>query len=337
MIMNETELLARLREEIPLEETAPEAERLFLAGLEDAPGGRGVTGRTAARRRGGRWPRLGWRPALAGGVSAAVAAAVVVAAVAAFVVVAASRPGGAGSTITVGELAYRAAAAAQRQPAVRPGQWVYWQETRSRARSSIFQVWTTADATNAAFVAHGTVHFFRFPDGGPQYIGQPEGSPLAGSGTVAGGETGTIAVPYVRLGSLPHRPRALLRYLANLPLPHRSGWGPAPVREFVIIEELITSYVMPPGLTAELYRALGEIPGVTVDTHAVDVAGRPGIGFVHSVQPAAGSEEIIIDPRTYRLIGTASIFRPSPGAAPRVQNGTAYLRVALVRGPGVLP
>jgi hypothetical protein len=128
-----------------------------------------------------------------------------------------------------------------------------------------------------------------------------------------------------------------LRYLANLPLPHRRGWGPAPVRQFVIIEDLIPTYVMPPRLTAELYRALGEIPGVTVDTHAVDVAGRPGIGFLHSVQPAAGTEEIIIDPHTYRLMGTALIARPSPGSAPKVLNGIAYLRVILVRGPGVMP
>ena len=36
---------------------------------------------------------------------------------------------------------------------------------------------------------------------------------------------------------------------------------------------------MPPALTAELYRALGNIPGVTVDRHATDIAGRHGLGF----------------------------------------------------------
>ena len=55
------------------------------------------------------------------------------------------------------------------------------------------------------------------------------------------------------------------------------------------------------------------------------------------MQPAAGAEEIIIDPHTYRLMGAATIARPSPAAAPRVLNGIAYLRVALVRGPGVMP
>jgi hypothetical protein len=334
--MNETELLARLREEIPLEEASTKAERLFLAGLDDAPSGPGTTRRPMARWRGGRRPHRGWRLALTGGLSAVVAAAVA-AALVVVMVVAVSHPGGAGSTITVRELAYRAAAAAERQPQVRPGQWVYWKETRSRARSSIFQVWTTADSTKAAFVAHGKVHFFHFPGGGPQYIGQPEGDSLPGRGTVTGGETGTIPVKYAGLGSLPRSPQALLRYLAKLPLYHRSGWGPAPVREFTIIEELITTYVMPPRLTAELYRALGEIPGVTVDPHAVDVAGRPGIGFRHFVQPAAGAEEIIIDPHTYRLMGTALIARPSPGAAPKVLNGVAYLQVALVSRPGVMP
>jgi hypothetical protein len=330
--MNETELLARLREEIPLEEASPKAKRLFLTGLEHAPSGPGTARRPMARWRGAGRSHLGWRLALAGGLAAAVAAAA-----AAAVVVALPHPGGGGSTITVRELAYRAAGAAERQPTVRPGQWVYWKETRSRARSDIFQVWTTADSTKAAFVAHGKIHPIHFPGGGRQYIGQPEGSSLPGRGTVTSGETGTIPVKYADLGSLPRSPQALLRYLANLPLPHRSGWGPAPVRQFVIIEDLLTTYVMPPRLTAELYRALGDIPGVTVDAHAVDVAGRPGIGFLHSVQPAAGAEEIIIDPRTYRLMGTALIARPSPGSAPRVLNGIAYLRVALVRGPGGLP
>jgi hypothetical protein len=330
--MNETDLLARLREEIPLQNASPKAERLFLAGLDDAPGGPGTTRRAVGRWRVAGRSYLAWRLAVAGGLSAAVAAAVVAA-----MVVAVPHPGGTGSSITVRELAYRAAAAAQRQPQVRPGHWVYWKETRSRARSSIFQVWTTADATKAAFVAHGKVHRFHFPGAGPQYIGQPEGSPLPGRGTVSSGLTGMVPVKYADLGSLPRSPRALLRYIANLPLYHRSGWGPAPVRQFMIIEELLTTYVMPPRLTATFYRALGEIPGVTVDSHALDVAGRPGIGFLHSMQPAAGAEEIIIDPHTYRLMGTALIARLSPGAAPKVLNGIAYLRVALVRGPGVLP
>lgn len=326
--MNETELLATLRDEVPLEEVSPEAERLFLAGIQDPARARPAR-RATARWRGGRRPRAGWL-VLTAGVSAAVAAAIVAA-----LIVAVPYPGGAGGTLTVRELAYRAAAAAERQPQVRPGQWVYWKETHSRAPASVFQVWTTAGSTKAAFVAHGKVHFIHFPGGGLQFIGQPEGSALPGTGTTSGGETGTIPVRYADLGSLPRSPQALLRYLANLPLPHRSGWGPAPVREFMIIQELISTYVMPPRLTAELYQALGDVPGVTADPHAVDVAGRHGIGFLHGAGPAGGVMEIILDPRTYRLMGYDLRLTPRYGS--RLISGTAYLRMALVRGPGVMP
>jgi hypothetical protein len=33
---------------------------------------------------------------------------------------------------------------------------------------------------------------------------------------------------------------------------------------FLVISELLSSYVMPPTLTAEMYQALGDIPGVSV-------------------------------------------------------------------------
>jgi hypothetical protein len=83
--------------------------------------------------------------------------------------------------------------------------------------------------------------------GGPQYIGQPRPSPEAGGGISFGGVTGTIPVRYARLGSLPRQPAELLRYLDHLNFPHRAGWGPPPAREFTIIQDMMTSYVMPPG------------------------------------------------------------------------------------------
>ena len=68
--------------------------------------------------------RLGSRGKLAltglGGLAAAATAAAVAIALAA--------PGAA--TLSVREMAYRAAAAAAARPAVAPGQWVYWQERR---------------------------------------------------------------------------------------------------------------------------------------------------------------------------------------------------------------
>jgi hypothetical protein len=189
-------------------------------------------------------------------------------------------------------------------------------------------VWTTGDSTKAAFVAHGKLHFIDAPHEGAwqmQILGQPNAS---------GGATGVwMPITYPGLGSLPSRPQALLRYLASLSPPHPGGYESAPFGEFAIIEELVTTYVMPPHLTAELYRALGDIPGVTVNIRAEDAAGRQGIGFISPSPPGGGNMELIFDARTYRLMGDDFLRSPSN----RLVYGTAILRQALVPGPGASP
>ena len=129
-----------------------------------------------------------------------------------------------------------------------------------------------------------------------------------------------MPVTYAGLNSLPRSPAALDRYLASLPL---RGWGPASYREFDIISALLFTYLMPPALTAELYRALGDIPGVTVDQHAVDVAGRAGIGFQITEPrmlppspdtPVRSVAQLILDPKTYDLIGEQD-FETNPALA----------------------
>jgi hypothetical protein len=284
-----------------------------------------------------RWhaPRRPWRLVAAASLAAAVAAGLITAQVIA--------SGGAGpaGALTVRELAYRAAAGAARQPAVRPGQWVFWREkTGGRGCGTgcgTFHVWTTADPQKAAWVYQGkVVSIVPGPAGHVPFVGQPQPSIVPqdrGGGWAVGIVGGRIPVSYAGLSSLPREPQALDRYLGQLSLPHRSGWGPPPAREFSIIEMMLTSYVMPPRLTAELYRALSDIPGVTVNDHARDVAGRPGIGFISPVLPSAGNTEIILDPRTYRLMGDNVLGGPRH----QVLNGTAILRQALVSGPGVWP
>jgi hypothetical protein len=104
-------------------------------------------------------------------------------------------PGGASPAgpLTVRELAYRAAAGAARQSAVRPGQWVSWQEKTSGrscgTRCATFHVWTTADAQQAAWVYWGKVVSLGF---GP-FVGQPQPSVVPqgrGGGWAAGGASG---------------------------------------------------------------------------------------------------------------------------------------------------
>ena len=73
----------------------------------------------------------------------------------------------------------------------------------------------------------------------------------------------------------------------------------------------------PPGLTAELYRAIAGVSGVTINTHAADVAGRPGVSFTMKVPDAAGdgTNQIVFNPHTCRLMGQQAIGltdRPHP-------------------------
>jgi hypothetical protein len=330
--MNEMKLLEDFRAAV-----APPDEELLVR-----PRARGLGGDQGGRRaRGRRLPGSRPRLALTGLAAAATAAAVTVAL--------ATQGGGPERSATanpaVKELAYRVATVAATRPNVRPGQWVYWQETLVYAPSTAagpaghetFQVWTTADSGKAAYLQKGKVVLMPFQScahsAGCQYIGQPVPTTLPdGQGETITGLAGKIPVSYAGLSSLPRSPVALDRYLASLPL---RGWGPAPVREFEVIKELLTTYVMPPGLTAELYRALGNIPGVTVDHDAVDAAGRRGLGFQVTLPRAAGGEidQLVLDPKTYSLMGQQLILARSG----RVLSGTAILSSALVAGPGVLP
>ncbi|HUY49243.1 MAG TPA: CU044_5270 family protein [Streptosporangiaceae bacterium] len=337
--MNEMNLLEEFRAVVaPPDEVTLTRARARV--LEGGPAGWGSQ-RARGPRLPGSWPKL----ALTGLAAAATAAAVTVALPA--------QGGGparpAAANPVVKELAYRVAVAAEARPNVQPGQWVYWQETARSSDTPVgpgpegtFQVWTTANSAKAAYLSKGKVVFFPCGHAGSssgtgcQSIGQPVALP-AGQGEAVSGLTGKIPVSYADLSSLPSNPVALDRYLASLPL---DGWGPAPVRDFEIIKELLTTYVMPPALTAELYRALGNIPGMAVDYHAVDVAGRHGIGFQITLPRTAGGEidQLVLDPKTYDLMGQQLILAPAAGsAAGHVLSGTAILKTVLVSGPGILP
>jgi len=87
---------------------------------------------------------------------------------------------------------------------------------------------------------------------------------------------------------------------------------------------------MPPALTAELFQALGEIPGVTVVKDAADLAGRHGVAFRLPDSNGQGDDEIVLHPRTYQFMGWDSPSADGP-------EGTAMLAMTPVSGPGVRP
>jgi hypothetical protein len=346
--MNEMQVLRRLRDDVPASLPVTHAETALLAAIRaeaaapSAQAGNSVPVRRPAGARPGKF-RL--KLALAGGLSLALAAAITAAVV---IPGSASAPGpgpgpGPSASLAVRTLAYHAAKAASAQPKVPAHHWVYWREQNgSGAKAHVWRVWTTADGQRSAYRYHGKVHIIQkgvqgvkfFRDG--QYIGQPIISivPPPYGGVSVGALFGKIPVRYADLRKLPSDPRALVDYLGHLPMP---GWGNPDARAFEVIVELIQTYVMPPKLTAELYLALAHIPGVTVDKHAVDVAGRHGIGFVYG-KAKGDRQELVLNRHSYRLMAV-QLIRSEGGADGHVvfDGGTAILRMALVKGPGVLP
>jgi hypothetical protein len=97
-----------------------------------------------------------------------------------------------------------------------------------------------------------------------------------------------------------------------------------------VIQGILSTYETTPRLAAELFRALADIPGISVRDHITDVAGRTGVGFALPGQ--AGLNEIVISPQTHLLMATQTVNAQTGRPA-----GVALLRHALVPGPGVMP
>jgi hypothetical protein len=105
----------------------------------------------------------------------------------------------------------------------------------------------------------------------------------------------------------------------------------AACQAFQLIGALLITYVMPPAVAAELFQALGDIPGVTVVHDAADSAGQRGVAFRMPLPaPDPAYEEFVINPRTYRFMGWVIPTDNGPG-------GKAVIRQALVADPGIRP
>ena len=299
--MNDMDLLASFRADVPERHVSPETGRRFHAALHQ----------TKRRLPIPRVPRLLLQPRriLLAPLAIAAAAALVLGLVAGHAGTGTPPAASPGQTpLTVRLVADRAAAAALGQPAVRPGQWVYRLIQRKQTGfrgglrpDSTETTWTTADGTH-------------------MHAGGPAILPLL------------PASPYADLGSLPSGPAALERYLADQ---HVSGFpglrtNDKAAKAFDQIMGLLWNYVLPPKLAAELYRALTDIPGVTVNAHATDIAGRPGIAFELSNTYGPGTEqELILNRSDYALMAVGST---NTTRARAIQ--LAVLRQAFVSHPG---
>jgi hypothetical protein len=341
--MNELDLLSRLRDEVPLTEPSPNAQRAFRDGLTAT----GSAGRIRSRRaRAGGRPFSGRFPVLAGATALAVGltAGIVVLALpsprqpSAVSQPSAGRPStvrptgsaspSASKPLTAQLLADFAANAALSQPAVKPAQWVYRKIELHRQPLPSFihakfhyrtvvveNTWTKADG--AGFYTTGT-----FWEG-------------AGSD-----------VSYQQTGSLPTNPAALDAYLAHLEYPNPNATtANKATAEFSDIRDMLTSYVLPPTLTAELYHALADIPTVIAKPSVKDIGGQSGPAFILPENGQSVNQEIILSPSSYQLLATADwetgghwVQRPDGGwSGPVLSMETAVLKQAFVSGSGKLP
>lgn len=303
--MNDMDLLTSFRASVPETPPSPQAEARFRSVLP-------ISERRGPFRRGpvvSRGARLAFLTPVAAGVAAAVALALFPA-----------RGPAPSATLTVKLLADQAASAALRQPSVSPTQWVYRELRYKVGRSpvkfispdaGVVDTWETADGTQ------GDLY--------PRLLPLPVLGPLPGLPT------------YADLGSLPSDPAILEAHLAG----SRSymPWADRSRRAFYAIESILTQYAVPPRLAAELYRALAYVPGVTVNAHARDAAGRPGVAFV---LPGGSISEIILNPRTDTYMGMAGSIGVVEAARGKVAltwvtYQVATIRQAFVSGNGVRP
>jgi hypothetical protein len=342
--MNEMELLTAFRGEVPIAAPSARAEGLFTAGLSEIQGHqRSARVRLALPRVHSNGPgpnrSAGWlggrrRLSLAGAaiVAAGLTATAIVLAVPHTAGRSAGVPGIAehtpGPTMPVHLLATIAARAALSQPLVRPSQWVYRKEEfyqtppPSYVPDSVPAViiegtWITADGTRSVF-----------------------GSASQGTGTEPG------PVPYSEIGSLPTDPRVLDAYLAHqvYPRPNATPTNKE-VAAFTDISQMLSTMILPPRLTAELYHALADIPGIVAKKNVHDITGRIGVAFLMPQNSQSMNDEIILNARTYQFLGEATwqdgpdvwVKQKGGWTGPDLFSEDAILTESLVAGPGKLP
>ncbi|MFJ3091577.1 CU044_5270 family protein [Streptomyces sp. NPDC086838] len=166
----------------------------------------------------------------------------------------------------------------------------------------------------------------------PITVGVPDGEKPVGY------PAGLNRPTYTWLASLPTDPDALLRRLAGeITADQDARNTPADERDpdqdaFDAIGELLRETLMPPRTAAALYKAAARIPGVSVDSDAVDAAGRHGIGVARDNTRAGWRTAWVFDSATLEYLGERSylIRDSSLGRKGTVTGRSAVLERAVV-------
>jgi hypothetical protein len=147
---------------------------------------------------------------------------------------------------------------------------------------------------------------------------------------------------YPVLSTLPTDPKAILDHfrtkLANAPT--RVPAGPRTPRLsadqvndylFMQVSAALEDYVLPPAITAALWRAAALIPGVTQAPGTVSIGGRRLVA-VGRVVDGWRFEQLLLDPRThefvgYRSVASRNIDLPVPSGPLHVRKGEVQFTI----------
>jgi hypothetical protein len=369
--VNELDLLASLRTEVPSTGSAP-VERAVMTAIrsrDDSKAAGSRHARPAGRRRRplmpGRTGRPWLRPALAGGLALAIGAGAYGA------VDLSGRPGAApasqtaawsgqptapwpagpsdgraNSAIQLADFASRLAASPASAPS--RGQWVLVETEYAQSSGG-----TGGYLFGPPDEREISLTWYRFGECGmasvpPVPASTPPSSTVTSKFTVSdsfgalgcNGDGGTLggwkSVSYSYLSSLPTDPAALESVIlaAN---PPSAGF---PTREAAIFNAIYTLFsagpaagiVIPPKLQAALYHVLQQLPGVKFESEA-DLAGRTGLGFWMTTEGYL-KEELVIDPDTYAYMGYEDVAIANHTMTGT--DGTRYVKKGHVMGWGAV-
>ena len=89
----------------------------------------------------------------------------------------------------------------------------------------------------------------------------------------------------------------------------------------------LTETPLSPKARAAFFRTLAEVPGIRLLPHVQDARGRDGIGLVARTTMRDGTGtvydyEVILDPKTYRILGDQNIVVKAGGADKGMRPGT---------------
>jgi hypothetical protein len=227
-------------------------------------------------------------------------------------------------------------ASSQRYTPPRPDQWIYIKK-RNLSPSALAQ-----DKGQAPDV---TTEFWLRADGTQMAEFNPYHGKVEGWNQDNG---------YPALAALPTDPEALLSLLrdqitappadSNQPRVNGDDLGDVDVRLFNKIAGILDQNLLPPAVTAALWRAAALVPGVTQAPETLQIDGRTAIA-VGRVQEGWRFEQLLVDPETYEYIGYRSVaiedhtYTGTPDGpvtehAGSVQFALTRLAASIVDAPG---